>query len=210
MYKKAIAAVAVVFSSTLAHAQGTEAKTGWYAGLDIGAARTGLSGSDIDGALANQGVAGSSSIDKSGTAFGINGGYRLNRNFGVEAAWQRLGSFDYSSAAGADTINGKFEADALSLAGVGFYPLSSGWSVYGKAGLAMTDAKLSANSGTGATPVSGTSHTGTGLLVGAGVTYDFNPGYFAKAGWDHYAHVGDASTGSGGIDTYMLGVGMRF
>lgn len=210
MYKKALAAIAVVFSSGLAHAQGVEAKTGWYAGLDLGAGRTGISGSDIDGTLANQGVAGSSSIDKSGTAFGINGGYRLNRNFAVEAAWERLGSFDYSSSAGTDTINGKLEADALSLAGVGFYPLSSAWSLYGKAGLAMTDAKLSANSGTGATPVGGASHTGTGLLVGAGVTYDFNPGFFAKAGWDHYAHVGDASTGSGDVDAYLLGVGMRF
>jgi OOP family OmpA-OmpF porin len=210
MYKKAIAAVAVVFSSTLAHAQGTEAKTGWYAGLDLGAGRTGLSGSDIDGTLANQGVAGSSSIDKSGTAFGINGGYRLNRNFGVEAAWERLGSFDYRSSAGADTINGKLEANALSLAGVGFYPLTSAWSLYGKAGLAMTDAKLSASSASGATPVGSHSHTGSGLLIGAGVTYDFNPGYFAKAGWDHYAKVGDASTGSADVDTYLLGVGMRF
>ena len=55
-----------------------------------------------------------------------------------------------------------------------------------------------------------TSHSGTGLLVGAGLTCDFDPGYFAKAGWDHYSRVGDASTGSGDVDTYMVGVGMRF
>jgi len=32
----------------------------------------------------------------------------------------------------------------------------------------------------------------------------------AKAGWDHYAKVGDASTGSDSIDTYNVGVGIRF
>lgn len=210
MVKKAIAAAAVVFSSGIAQAYAADARPGWYAGLDLGVGRSGVSGSDVDGALANQGISGSSSLDKSGTAFGINGGYRLNRNFAVEAAWDRLGTFDYSSSTGADTISGKYEANALSLAGVGFYPLTSAWSLYGKAGLAMTDAKLSASSGTGATPVGENSHTGTGLLIGAGVTYDFDPSYFAKAGWDHYAHVGDASTASGSFDTYMVGVGMRF
>jgi OOP family OmpA-OmpF porin len=211
MYKKALTALAVIVSSGFAQAQAADARPGWYAGLDLGVGRAGVSGSDVDGALANQGVAGSADIDNSGTAFGINGGYRLNRNFAVEAAAERLGSFDYNSTAGADTINGKYEANALSLAGVGFYPLSSSaWSLYGKAGLALTQAKLGASSGSGLTAVSGTSHTGTGLLVGAGVTYDFDPAVFAKAGWDHYAHVGDPSTATGNIDTYMLGVGMRF
>jgi OmpA-OmpF porin, OOP family len=210
MYKKALAAVAVVFSSGVAQVHAADAKPGWYAGLDVGAGRTGIGASEVDGALANQGVAGSSSVDSSGTAFGVNGGYRLNRNFGVEAAWDRLGRFDYGSNTGADTVNGTYEANALSLAGVGFLPLSNALSLYGKAGLAVTDAKLSASSASGATAVGSTSHTGTGLLVGAGLTYDFEQGYFAKAGWDHYAHVGDASTGSGDINTYMVGVGLHF
>ena len=77
--------------------------------------------------------------------------------------------------------------------------MSNAFSLYGKAGLAVTDAKVEPES-----------HTGTGLLVGAGVTYDFTGGYFAKAGWDHYANIGDASTGSGSIDAYNLGVGVRF
>jgi OOP family OmpA-OmpF porin len=208
MYRKAIAALVVVLAPGLVHAQ--EAKAGWYAGLDIGKSRSGLGGSDIDGALANQGVAGSGSMDDSSTAYGINGGYRLNRNFAVEGALTRLGSFDYSSTAGADTVSGKFKANALSLAGVGIYPLSNAFSIYGKAGLAVTDAKLDAGSATGATAVGNQSHTGTGLLFGAGVTYDFDRGYFAKAGWDRYAKVGDASTGSGSIDTYNVGIGMRF
>ena len=210
MYKKAMAAIAVVLSSGLAHAQGSDSKAGWYAGLDLGASRSGIKSDDIGGALANQGAPGSTSVDNSDTTYGINGGYRLNRNFAVEGALARLGSFDYSTATGADTVSGKFRANAVSLAGVGIWPVSDALSVYGKAGLAVTDAKLEAGSATGATAVSDSSHTGTGLVFGAGVTYDFTGGYFAKAGWDHYARVGDASTGSDSIDTYNLGVGMRF
>ena len=208
MYRKAIAAFALVVSSGV-HAQSAD-KAGWYAGIDLGRSRLGMNGSDVDGALANQGVAGSSSIDNTGTAYGVNGGYRFNRYFALEGAYERLGSFDYSSNTGSDTISGKFKANALSLSGVGIYPLSPAWSVYGKAGLARTGATLEASSASGATPIDNSSHTGTGLLVGAGVTYDFDRAFYAKADWDRYAKVGDDSTGSGPIDLYMVGVGMRF
>jgi OOP family OmpA-OmpF porin len=210
MYRKAIAAFAFVLSSGMVHAQSAD-KTGWYAGLDIGRSRLGMSGSDVDGALANQGVASATSLDQSDTSFGVNGGYRFNRYFALEGALERLGRFDYTASTGTDTIDGKFKASALSLAGVGIYPLSQQWSLYGKAGLARTDATLEASSESGATTVSNASHNGTGLLVGAGVTYDIDRTFFAKAGWDRYTKVGDdSSTGSGPIDLYMLGVGMRF
>ena len=210
MNKKAIAALVLTCSSGLASAQSAD-KAGWYAGLDLGRSRLGMSGADIDGALANQGVGGSSSVDRSDTGFGINGGYRFNRNFAVEAAWERLGDFSYSSNTGTDTIDGKFKANALSLAGLGIYPLTPNWSVYGKAGLARTSVDLEANSQSGATAVSNQSHSGMGLLVGAGVTYDFSGGIFTKLGWDHYAAVGDAATtGKGSIDLYQVGVGMHF
>jgi OOP family OmpA-OmpF porin len=156
------------------------------------------------------GAAGSASLDRGDTGFGINGGYRFNRNFAVEAAWERLGDFSYSSNTGTDTIDGKFKANALSLAGLGIYPLTPNWSVYGKAGLARTSVDLEASSETGATAVSNQSHDGIGALVGAGVSYDFDGGIFTKVGWDHYAHVGDGSTGQSAVDLYSLGVGMRF
>lgn len=209
MYRKAIAAFAFIVSSGVVHAQSAD-KAGWYAGLDLGRSRLGMNGGDVDGALANQGIASATSLDQTDTAFGVNGGYRFNRYFALEGAYARLGSFDYSAPTGTDTIDGKFKASALSLAGVGIYPLSPQWSLYGKAGLARTDAKLEASSESGATPTENTSHTGTGLLVGAGVTYDFDGGFFAKAGWDRYSKVGDSTTGSGPIDLYLLGVGMRF
>jgi OmpA-OmpF porin, OOP family len=209
MYRKAIVAFAFVVSSGVVHAQSAD-KAGWYAGLDLGRSRLGMSGTDVDGALANQGIASSTTLDQTDTSFGVNAGFRFNRYFALEGAYERLGQFDYSASTGTDTIDGKFKANALSLAAVGIYPLAPQWSLYGKAGLARTDAKLEASSESGATPVDNASHNGTGLLVGAGVTYDFDRAFFAKAGWDRYSKVGDGSTGSGPIDLYMLGVGMRF
>ena len=209
MYRKAIAAFALVLSSGVVHAQSAD-KSGWYAGLDVGRSRLGMNGSDVDGAFANQGIGSSTSLDQTDTSFGVNAGYRFNPYFAVEGAYARLGSFDYSASTGTDTIDGKSKASALSLSGVGIYPFASQWSVYGKAGVTRTDAQLEATSESGLTPTENTSHTGTGLLFGAGVIYDFDRSFFAKAGWDRYTKVGDSSTGSGPVDLYMLGVGMRF
>lgn len=211
MIKKSIAALSFALSTGFATAHAAEPAAGWYAGLDLGRSRLGMSGSDVDGALANQGVAGSSSIDQSDASYGINGGYRFNRYLAAEAAWENLGSFSYNSNTGSDIIDGKFKASALSLTGVGSYPLSAGFSIYGKAGLARTSAKLEAGSENGTTGVSDQSHDRIGGLLGAGVTYDFDGGVFTKLGWDHYAKVGDAaSTGETSINTYSIGVGMRF
>ena len=209
MKKKIVLATALALSSGLAAAQSGE-KDGWYAGLDVGYSRLGTSAGDIDGALANQGFAGSSSIAQSDKSYGLTGGYRFNRNFAAEIAWESLGSYSYNSPTATDTINGKLKASAVSASAIGIYPFTRNWSAYGKLGLARTSTDLTANSTTGASAVSNSSGSSTGLLVGAGLTYDFDGGYYTKLGWDRYDHVGDASTGTGSVDLYQVGVGMRF
>ena len=86
MKNKLILAAALAITSSAAFAQSGE-RDGWYAGLDLGYSRLGTSGSDIDGALSNQGVAGSTSIDQSDKSYGVTGGYRFSRNFAAEMAW---------------------------------------------------------------------------------------------------------------------------
>ncbi|MBV9189592.1 MAG: outer membrane beta-barrel protein [Betaproteobacteria bacterium] len=210
MKNKLTLAAALALASSAAFAQSGE-KDGWYAGLDLGYTRLGISGGDIDGALANQGIASSTSIDQSDKSIGISGGYRFNRNFAAEAAWESLGRYAYSSTTAADTINGKLKPSALSLSALGIYPFTRNWSAYGKLGVTRTEMDLTASSTTGATAVSNQSSSSTGWLVGGGLTYDFDGGYYTKLGWDRYEHVGDsASTGKGSIDLYQIGVGMRF
>ena len=173
MLKKLIVTAALTLGSTMVRAQ----ESAWYGGLDLGASH--LSGLDIGNALGQQGIAvGSSSVDHSDTAFGFDLGYRVNRNFAVEGAYTDLGKFKYST----DTFDGSYRAKAFSLAGVGILPLESNWSLYGKAGIAHTQAKLDAPSDA--------SDTRNGLLVGAGAMYDINRNVYAKAGWDRYASIG--------------------
>lgn len=212
MYTKlAIAGAVLALQAGIAQAQDREA--GFYGGINLGRSNLHLSGSGIDGALANQGVAGSSSNERRDTSYGLNLGYRVSRHWAVEGAYARLGEFAYSSnvtTPAADTVQGKYKVDALSISALGILPLQSNWSLYGKAGIARTDARLSANSTTGATAVGGATGTNTGLVVGAGAMYDINRSLFARAGWDHYANVGTDATGKGGIDTYTIGIGMHF
>jgi len=115
-----------------------------------------------------------------------------------------------SSSPAADTISGKYKAHALSLSGIGILPLRQSWSVYGKAGVARTKTDLEASSGTGAVAVGNASASRSGLLIGAGATYDFNRNVFARVGWDRYAQLGSDDTGKGHADVYSIGVGYRF
>ena len=186
----------------------------WYIGLQLGRSSSGLGGSDIDGALAGQGIAGATSLSGRDTAGGLSLGYRLTPRFAVEAAYNRLGQYGYTSVTttpAADTLTGEYKASAWSLAAVGTLPLASGWSAYGKLGLAHTTTDLISASTTGITTPLNTSASTTGLLIGTGVTYDFSKSLFGKAGWDRYARVGEAAaTGRTNIDLYSVGIGVRF
>ena len=194
MYRKVIFGVALTLGATIVNAQ----EAGWYGGLDIGRSHLGVDGSDVNGALSRQGIAADSSIKHDDTAFGFDLGYRVNRNFAIEGGYADLGKFHYSSAA----TEGNYRAQAFSLSAVGLMPVWENLSVYGKAGIAHTQAKLEAPSNA--------SDSGNGLLIGAGVMYDINRSVYAKAGWDRYASVGSDATGKGNVDLYTVGVGYRF
>jgi len=67
------AALALSLGTSLAHAQTSDPR-GWYAGIDVGASRSNRSALD----------------DDKDVSLGINVGYRLHRNFAVEAAFAHL------------------------------------------------------------------------------------------------------------------------
>src|SRR5262245_13175936 len=185
MYVKVVFAAALALGTSVAAAQEAAQVAGWYGGLNLGASH--LSGIDLG-----------DSLDRSETGYGLDLGYRVNRNFGVEASYADLGKFHFETAAG----EGDFHPKSVSLAAVGILPLEAGWSLFGKAGVARTETKVGA-------PFD-SSDSENGVLAGAGVMYDFNRTLFAKAGWDHYDKAGTDATGDGHVDLYSLGVGYRF
>ena len=112
MKKITLIAAAAALSLAAGLAQAQSGQSGWYAGIDIGSARS----------KAN------SLTDKSDFTFGVNGGYRFDGNFAVEAGYAKLGNFAPS-----------YDATALSLSVLGILPLKHGFSVYGKLGYARTN-----------------------------------------------------------------------
>ena len=105
-----ISALALSLGAGVAQAQ-TTPRLGWYAGIDVGSAKSKAGGLD----------------DDSDFALGVNGGYRFHPNFAVEAGYSRLGNFSPS-----------YDASAASLSGIGILPLQYGVSLYGKIGYART------------------------------------------------------------------------
>ncbi len=186
--------------------------TGWYAGVNAGASRLGVTGKDINGALADQGIANASTtLHTTDKNVGLEAGYRMSDHLAVEAAYESLGIFKYESTTATSKISGKYKARAASLAALGIVPLAPGWSFYGKAGLHYNTVDLNASSSSTTTPVSGKSESGGGWLAGVGVRYDFEGGLYTRVGWDHYARVGqNGTTGGGSIDLLQLALGMRF
>jgi OOP family OmpA-OmpF porin len=203
-----VAAALIASAATAADVNGP----GWYGGLSLDASSLGVHSGDIDQALSNQGIAGSSTIDHHDTSMGLQLGYRLTPNFAVEGGYTDLGRYDFNSsvAAPADTLNGNWKAHAWSLSGVGTLPLADRWSAFGRLGVTRTDATFNASSQTGANAPNGTSHTGTGLVFGGGANYDISRQWYGRAEIDHYTDVGDSNSGKGDVDVLSLGVGYKF
>ena len=214
MNRKAIAiTVATLLGAgvTAAQAAGNQ---GWYGGLDLGRSSQHLGGGQIDGALGQQGLTSSSSMDDHATTWGLFGGYQFNPYFAVEGGYVNLGKFDYSSTVSspaADTVNGHFGVQGVDAAAGGLLPFGDRqqWAAYGKAGLLYAKSTLDASS-TGAVAVNSVDHWDTSPLLGAGINYDLTRKVALRAEYDRYFKVGEASVGKGDIDAFTARVVYHF
>ncbi|MEQ1838351.1 MAG: porin family protein [Candidatus Nitrotoga sp.] len=123
---------------------------------------------------------GSAQIDATGfdasTAFSVLAGHKFNSNFAAEVAYVNFGSVDVAPAG--STV----KSSAMSLSGVGSFPLNDQFSLFGKLGLASTTVK-----GTGFP-----SESNTGVTYGVGAQFDFDQQFAIRAGWDMYK-IGDVN-----------------
>jgi len=205
-------ALAIAMFSGASATIAQNAQRPWYVEGSLGWSKQGMDGADINRAFASQGVTSSTSFDDNDSAWGLTLGYRFTRNWGIEGSYNDFGKFKYSGTILAPipgAVSGDYKANAWSLAGVGTMPLDKGFALYGRLGLAYSEAKLSASS-TGSALSGGKSHD-TGLMFGLGATYDFTPAVYARLGWDRFFRVGDDQrTGRGDMDVVGAGVGLRF
>lgn len=170
--KKWLAAMVGAAAMTLsAGAMAQQADTGWYAGASFGQ-------SDLD-------------IDKD-TAWKIFGGYQLNRNLSVELGYTNLGEV----SEGVGPLRVSAEATAWEVIGVYKFPVANQLSLYGLAGIAMTEVDVEFL-GVSA------SDDSTELTFGFGAQYDFSRNVGLRAQWQRYGADED-------IDVISLGVAVKF
>ena len=138
--------------------------------------------------------------DEVSQAAKLYGGYHLNDTWGVEAGYARLGKVSESLVVGGNTVAQSGTARSLYVAGTGRMPLSSSFTLNGKAGLSFGKV-----SGTNLLPASA-DMTGSkrSFMYGVGVEYAMAPGVALTADFDHFGKV------SGQVHGNMLSAGVRF
>ena len=117
-----------------------QASKGLYVAVDGGMA------SNKD--LCKNAPSGAKCTDKA-MAYRFAGGYRFNPNFGVEAGYGSLGSYDNSYTSsytfGTSTATGSFKSQskytALQIAATGILPVNPSFALIGKLGIAKTTSK---------------------------------------------------------------------
>jgi OmpA-OmpF porin, OOP family len=124
------------------------------------------------------------------TALGILGGYTFNENFAVEAAYTSLGKVDVAPGITA-------KAHVISLSGVGSYPFSKEFSLFGKLGVARATGESTGSP----------SDSKSGVTFGFGGQYNVSSAVGIRAGFDRYK-VG--STNSINADVISVGGVFKF
>jgi OOP family OmpA-OmpF porin len=142
--------------------------------------------------------------DDKDTAWRILGGYQINRNFAVELGFHEFG--DASASGPGGRID--FESNAFELVGVGRFPLSGNFALYGKAGFYRGETKAS-----GSTILTGPidiKETNTDFTFGFGLQYSFTPQLSIRGEWQRYADVGGGDIDESDVDVMSVGLVVRF
>ena len=141
-------------------------------------------------------------VDGKDGAFKLFGGYQLNPNFALEAAFVDLGDVSYSgSFAGAPVTGGRIQNSGLNLSAVGVVPLGQSFVLFGKVGMFLWYSE--------ATDVTGgfafrSEEDGADLSLGLGASVVVGPRVSLRAEWERF----DMSNVD--VDLVTLGFAFRF
>jgi OOP family OmpA-OmpF porin len=197
-------ALSAALGVTSAHA----ADTGAYAGGSIGQSSfSNFSASDLDAALADEGITSSSSTEDSDTGWKVFIGYQFLKYLAVEGAYTSFGkatanSLITSPVSGvADT---EIEASSWSVSALGILPLGESFSLFGRVGANFWDADTSVTGSAGGIPVSDSVSTdGTDWVYGVGAVFNVSANLGIRGEWERYVLDDD-------VDLYSVGVSWKF
>ena len=198
--KRMLAAVSVGAALLAASTAGmAQQQTGrFYAGGSFGQAELNGFCSDVRSIAAS--VGGSvNSCDEKDSAFKLFGGYQVNRNFAVEASYFSYGEASATGQSLGVPFRINTDATAFGVAALGIVPLGNQFSLFGKAGILMSDGDVTA-SGVGGTFSDSVSETG--LHLGFGALFDISPTFAIRAEWERNDELE--------IDMMSIGLQVRF
>jgi len=166
----------------------------------------------LDADLAADFGAVSSSDDRSDTAYKLQLGYQINKNFAVEGGYVDLGKVTYAATVTGGTLNVDVKSSGWNLAAVGILPLNEQFSLFGKLGAIHATTKLGAQ-GTGV--VSGWAEpgkeSGWSANYGLGASYNINKQVAIRAEYERFDSLGgDNVGGKSDVDLFSVGVAYKF
>jgi OOP family OmpA-OmpF porin len=194
-----------LLSTPLAFAQDDSS---WYMGASAGPTRATIDDGRI---VQNMGLGGfpnaTVSDDDRDTGYKVFGGYRFNRNLGLEGSYFDLGKYSFAArTTPADTLNGQMQVRGFGLDAVLTAPLTEKFSVFGKVGAQYSEARDSFTS-TGNVLVRDPNPSKSELnpKLGIGMQYAFTDAFAVRAELERY-RVNDAVGSRGDIDHLSVGL----
>lgn len=188
------------------------ADSGWYAGVSLGQSKVDSDASQLKSDLEALGATGvAASVDDSDTGWKLFGGYQVNKNFAVEAAYVNLGSFTsnatYATLAGSP-YRSKTDGDGYLLSVVGTLPVNETFAVFAKAGVFAWNLEATASTTLAS---ANTSADGTDMAYGLGVNWRISKQMGLRAEWDRFQDVGGGNNfNKHDVDLYSLGAVFHF
>lgn len=205
MKKSACLAVMLLAASSGSFANGV------YVSGQVSRSDTSLDRSYFHNQLTGAGGTGvTGSDDGQGTQWRLQGGYRFNPNFAVEAGYIDLGKSSYQASYTGGSASGELKAGGVDVAALAILPLGESFSVFGKAGAiaASIDATLTASAPAAA--ASGKSSTHEVLpLLGVGASYKLSQNFDLRADFDRVSGIGKSSK-TGEMDSNMFSLGATY
>lgn len=205
--RNAISVSLVALIAAMGMASVNAADSGWYVGLGAGQSSVDVDGGEIDSLLAADGITATTSVDDTDTAWKIFGGYRMNANFGIEAAYMDYGTISADStvtAPSAGAVNVDLDTAAWLLDAVGYLPLGSGFELFGKLGVALWDSKGDFSGTGGGSSFSGNADDdGSDFHFGVGAGYALTDSIGVRAEWERI-------NGDDDLDAWTISAQMGF
>jgi opacity protein-like surface antigen len=209
MINKVWLASVICVASLLSNGIAFAADSGFYLGLGVGTSRASFEGNGVAGVAAGTAV----SNDKSSFGWKEYGGYRFNKNAGIELSFADLGKSDLTvTLPGATPVTGKATFTGFGIAAVGTIPSNMGLSLFGKVGGFYSTVNTSTsvnvfNSGT----TTGSKEHRFVPNIGVGVDYELTPRIGLRAEYERFLKVGsDTKTIDTDVNMFTVGLNYKF